>query len=54
MKFAIPLQGSMGKKYNVSTVISVFLKGLNNCKLAVNQTLLWVGNAVLCQKVFDE
>lgn len=54
MKFAVPLQGFMGKKNNVSTLISMFLKGLNNCKLGVNQTLLGVGNVVLCQKVVDE
>lgn len=42
------------KKNNVSTVISMFLKGLNNYKLDVNQTLLGVGNVELCQKVVDK
>lgn len=37
----------------MSTVISMFLKGLNNCKLGVNQTLIEVGN-VICQNVVDE
>lgn len=44
----------MGRKNNTSTPISMVLKGLNNCELDVIQTLLGVGNIVLCQKVVDE
>lgn len=53
MEFAVPLQGFMGKKKKFLHPVSMFLKGLNNCKLNVNQTFLGVGNVVLCQKVVE-
>lgn len=46
-------RASWGGKKKASAVISMFLKGLNNCKLDVNQAFLGVGNVVLCQKVVD-
>lgn len=45
--------GLHGEKKKILHPISIFLKGLNNCKLNVNQTLLGVGNVVLCQKVVE-
>lgn len=45
-EFAVPLQGFVGNCK--STPISCLLKGLNNCKLNVNQTLLGIANTVLC------
>lgn len=53
MEFAVPLQGFMGGKKKILHPISMFLKGLSNCKLNVNQTFLGVGNVVRCQKVVE-
>lgn len=41
-EFAVPLQGFMGRgqEISTSTPIPMFLRGLNNSKLNVNQTLL--------------